>query len=71
LRKGGKFLFATDWEDYARQFEELISMPGFEAENNLRPSLPEPRPQTKYEKRGIRLGHKIHDFALLKGSDSA
>lgn len=58
LKPDGLFHFATDWAPYAEAVEELFSeIEGFEAVTA--PS----RPETKFERRGEKLGHKIFDLA--------
>ncbi len=65
LRAGGRLLFATDWEDYARQMWEVLDAeprlvnqagPGAAVER------PEWRRQTHFETRGQRLGHGVWDL---------
>lgn len=65
LKPGGILHLATDWEDYAMQMRELClaqstlgnlgGADGFHA----RPSW---RPETKFERRGERLGHGVWDL---------
>ncbi|HET6655135.1 MAG TPA: tRNA (guanosine(46)-N7)-methyltransferase TrmB, partial [Gammaproteobacteria bacterium] len=56
---------ATDWEDYAHQMLELLSTaPDF---TNLAASggfaeRPPYRPQTRFERRGMKLGHGVWDL---------
>jgi tRNA (guanine-N7-)-methyltransferase len=67
LRAGGTLHCATDWEPYAAQMLEVLSAepglrntaPGF-AE---RPAL---RPLTKFENRGLGLGHGVWDLVFEK-----
>jgi len=66
--KAGALLHAcTDWEDYARQMLEVFS-----AETALRNSAsgyadrPATRPQTKFERRGLGLGHRVWDLVFRK-----
>lgn len=67
LRAGGTLHCATDWEPYATQMLEVLSSepglrntaPGF-AE---RPAL---RPLTKFENRGLGLGHGVWDLVFEK-----
>ena len=49
---------ATDWQTYAEEIEDLFSsITQFK-------KIPAPlRPQTKFERRGIKLGHEIFDLA--------
>ncbi|MBL6690071.1 MAG: tRNA (guanosine(46)-N7)-methyltransferase TrmB [Pseudomonadales bacterium] len=60
LTHGGMIHFATDWEPYAEDVETLLeAYPDFQ-----RVDAPA-RPETKFERRGLRLGHKINDLAWL------
>jgi tRNA (guanine-N7-)-methyltransferase len=70
IKPGGYWHLATDWEEYAIQMMEVLS-----AESSLintgalaggyaeRPSY---RPVTKFENRGIRLGHGVWDLVFKK-----
>ena len=69
LRENGVFHLATDWEDYAEDMMEKLSLvPGFENEaGEYRFSdRPEYRPKTKFEGRGERLGHGVWDLLFVK-----
>lgn len=64
LRFGGRVHFATDMQDYAQQMLEALS-----GEALLRNVVsggfsprPESRPLTRFENRGIRLGHEVFDL---------
>jgi len=66
---GGVFHAATDWQDYARQMMEVLSAaPAFE--NTAGPGhyapRPEYRPLTKFEQRGLRLGHGVWDLVFRR-----
>lgn len=67
LKPGGYLHCATDWEEYAHQMLEVLS-----AEPTLVNSAegfaprPEYRPLTKFENRGIRLGHGVWDVIFRK-----
>lgn len=69
LSSGGVFHMATDWEDYALTAMNIIS-----ACPNLRNRFgdhcfaprPRERPQTKFERRGHRLGHGVWDLLFEK-----
>lgn len=67
LKPGGYFHCATDWEEYAHQMLEVLS-----AEPTLVNSAdgfaprPDYRPLTKFENRGIRLGHGVWDVIFRK-----
>jgi tRNA (guanine-N7-)-methyltransferase len=55
----GTLHIATDWDDYARHLKELFD------EDQSWESLTTPylqRPMSKYEARGLRLGHRVHEF---------
>ena len=55
---GGCLHLATDWVPYAEVMQEALQThPAFEF------SDPPRRPITKYEQRGLRLGHKVTDIA--------
>jgi tRNA (guanine-N7-)-methyltransferase len=66
---GALLHLATDWEPYAEHMLEVMSLSqGFV---NLSPSgnycdRPEWRPQTKYERRGERLGHQVRDLLFRR-----
>jgi tRNA (guanine-N7-)-methyltransferase len=70
LRPGGELALATDWEPYAQQMLELLSVhPRF---RNLAPGgtgyAPRPawRVPTRFERRGQRLGHGVRDLAFAR-----
>ena len=74
LKPGGLFHLATDWEDYARQMLEVVeSVPGWVnlAGAGCFSPRPESRPLTRFEQRGMRLGHGVWDLLLRKGEDQA
>jgi tRNA (guanine-N7-)-methyltransferase len=63
LAPGGILHAATDWEDYAGQIREVLQgCPG------LAPAPVAARPATKFELRGLQLGHKVHDFVFRRRS---
>ncbi|BBF83796.1 tRNA (guanine46-N7-)-methyltransferase [Aquitalea magnusonii] len=67
LKPGGYLHAATDWEDYAIQIMEVFS-----ANNDLANSAdgyaprPDYRPLTKFEARGIKLGHGVWDIIFRR-----
>ena len=70
LKPGGVFHLATDWEDYALHMAEVMqASPEFRslAEDGAAFS-PRPgfRPLTKFEQRGLRLGHGVWDLLYCK-----
>ena len=70
LQAGGYFHCATDWEEYAVQMVEVLAgCPLLEntsqAPDGFSPR-PEYRPQTKFETRGLRLGHGVWDVVFRR-----
>ncbi|WP_300456542.1 tRNA (guanosine(46)-N7)-methyltransferase TrmB [Accumulibacter sp.] len=71
LQAGGYLHCATDWEDYARQMLAVLS-----AEARLANTAPDyaprsdHRPQTKFEQRGLRLGHGVWDLVFVRKPES-
>ncbi|MEZ5454160.1 MAG: tRNA (guanosine(46)-N7)-methyltransferase TrmB [Thiothrix sp.] len=70
LRTGGVFHLATDWENYAEHMAQVL-----EASAEFRnlaaaepPYSPRPleRPLTKFENRGLKLGHGVWDLRYQK-----
>lgn len=67
LKTGGYIHVATDWEDYAIQILQVLSQ-----EPQLTNTAPDyaPRPQyrplTKFEQRGLKLGHGVWDLLFSK-----
>ncbi|MEZ5523547.1 MAG: tRNA (guanosine(46)-N7)-methyltransferase TrmB [Pseudomonadales bacterium] len=62
---GGVFHAATDWEPYAGYMLEVMAqVPGFKnlAASGLYSEKPDYRPETKFERRGERLGHGVWDL---------
>tara|TARA_B110000438_G_scaffold271986_1_gene290339 strand:- start:52 stop:729 length:678 start_codon:yes stop_codon:yes gene_type:complete len=58
LKKNGCINIATDWDDYAEQIIHVFNKSKlFKKTNNLRLNL-----ETKFERRGLKLGHKIQKF---------
>jgi tRNA (guanine-N7-)-methyltransferase len=67
LKAGAALHVATDWEDYARQILEVLSAEPT-LENTCERFAPRPawRPQTKFESRGLRLGHRVWDLLFRR-----
>lgn len=67
LKPGGYFHAATDWEDYAVQILEVLSG-NTDLENTADGYAPRPdyRPLTKFEARGIKLGHGVWDLVFRR-----
>ena len=63
---------ATDWQDYAQRIMEVLSAEPLLV-NTANGFAPRPawRPQTKFEARGLRLGHRVWDVIFRRrASDS-
>ncbi len=67
LKPGGYFHCATDWEEYAQQMLDVLSAEPtlVNASEGFAPR-PEYRPLTKFENRGLRLGHGVWDVIFRK-----
>ncbi|PXX81282.1 tRNA (guanosine(46)-N7)-methyltransferase TrmB [Rivihabitans pingtungensis] len=67
IKPGGYLHLATDWEDYAIQMLEVLSQEAT-LENTADGYAPRPdyRPLTKFEQRGLRLGHGVWDLVFRK-----
>ena len=67
LKSGGYLHCATDWQEYA---EQMLAVLGAEPalENTATTYAPRPdyRPQTKFEARGLRLGHGVWDLLFRR-----
>ncbi len=67
LKPGGYLHVATDWQDYAEQVLAVLSAEPL-LENTVADYAPRPayRPLTKFEKRGINLGHGVWDLFFMR-----
>lgn len=67
IAPGGYVHCATDWQDYAEQMLEVLSAEPTLA-NTADGYAPRPayRPVTKFENRGIKLGHGVWDLVFQK-----
>jgi tRNA (guanine-N7-)-methyltransferase len=67
LKHGGYIHAATDWENYAGQILEVLSNEP-QLANTAVDYAPRPdyRPLTKFEQRGLRLGHGVWDLVFQK-----
>jgi len=67
LKPGGYIHVATDWQDYAEQVLAVLNaeplLENTAADYALRPEY---RPLTKFEQRGIRLGHDVWDLVFRR-----
>ncbi len=66
-RRGAYVHVATDWQDYAEQVLAVLSAEPL-LENTATDYAPRPdyRPLTKFEKRGINLGHGVWDLVFRR-----
>jgi tRNA (guanine-N7-)-methyltransferase len=65
LAPGGLLHLATDWEGYAEHMWDVLdATPGLANRAGRRGHVPRPdwRPETHFEKRGLKLGHGVHDL---------
>ena len=71
LQPDGYIHVATDWEDYAAQILQTLSHQP-QLINSATDYAPRPdyRPLTKFEQRGIKLGHRVWDMIFYKKSES-
>ena len=69
LKPGGRWLLATDWENYAEQMLEVLNahaaFQNSSADNSFTPR-PIERPHTRFEARGIKRGHGVWDLCFIK-----
>ena len=67
LAPGGYLHCATDWEEYAQQMLEVLSAEP-QLANTADGYAPKPdyRPLTKFENRGIKLGHGVWDLVFRR-----
>ena len=67
LKSGGYLHLATDWENYAEQMLQVLSTTSG-LTNTAQDYAPRPeyRPQTKFEQRGLRLGHGVRDLLFRR-----
>ncbi|MBI5626149.1 MAG: tRNA (guanosine(46)-N7)-methyltransferase TrmB [Nitrosomonadales bacterium] len=67
LKPGGYIHVATDWQDYAEQVLSVLCAEPL-LENTAADYAPRPayRPLTKFEQRGLRLGHGVWDLVFRR-----
>ena len=67
LAPGGSLHCATDWQDYAEQMLAVLgACPGLVNTADGYAPRPEIRPLTKFEARGLNLGHGVWDLVFTK-----
>lgn len=67
LKPGGYLHLATDWQPYAEQMLQVLSQERA-LHNTAADYAPRPayRPETKFERRGLKLGHGVWDLVFKK-----
>ena len=67
LEPGGYLHIATDWQEYAEQILQVLSAEPLLANTaesySVRPAY---RPRTKFEERGLKLGHDVWDIIFRR-----
>jgi tRNA (guanine-N7-)-methyltransferase len=75
LRAGGRLLLATDWAPYAEHMRQVLdacplleplATGGADGTVGEPPGEPVGRAQTRFERRGLRLGHQVSDLAYRR-----
>jgi len=69
LKANGTVHMATDWPDYADHMLDVMEhADGFTNDAGPGQWTPRPawRPETKFERRGLRLGHPVHDLVFTR-----
>jgi tRNA (guanine-N7-)-methyltransferase len=67
MKRGASVHVATDWEDYAHQILAVLAAePALENTATGFAPHPQSRPQTKFERRGVGLGHRVWDAVFRR-----
>ena len=67
IAPGGYLHCATDWQPYAEQMLEVLSAtPALRNTSDAYAAKPAWRPQTKFERRGLNLGHGVWDLVFQR-----
>ena len=67
MKPGAYLHVATDWEDYAEHILATLSAdPAFQNTADGYAPRPAYRPQTKFESRGLKLGHEVWDIVFRR-----
>ena len=64
LQAGGIFHIATDWQGYAEHIHDILAQSTDFTICDNNPLLT--RSHTRFEQRGLRLGHQLYDFVLQR-----
>ena len=71
LARGGYIHVATDWQDYAEHVLQVLSAtPGLANTAEAYAPRPATRPETKFERRGLKLGHGVWDIVFTRSADA-
>ena len=69
IAPGGYLHCATDWQDYAEQMLAVLAAePGLQNSAEGYAPRPDWRPLTKFENRGLKLGHGVWDLVFTRKS---
>ena len=72
IAPGGYLHLATDWEPYAEQMRQVLGAEPMLSNASIHPEgwadKPHYRPLTKFENRGLRLGHGVWDLVFHTAS---
>jgi len=72
LKHGAYIHIATDWEEYAQQILSVLSAePLLDNTGIGYAERPDYRPLTKFEQRGIKLGHVVRDLIFRRNDNPA
>ena len=67
IAAGGYIHCATDWQDYAEQMLQVLGdEPALRNTAEGYAPRPDYRPVTKFENRGLKLGHGVWDLVFVK-----
>jgi tRNA (guanine-N7-)-methyltransferase len=70
IKPGGYLHLATDWQPYSEQMMQVVSAEPLLKNTATDPSgfaeKPAYRPLTKFENRGLKLGHGVWDLVFTK-----
>ena len=67
LEQGGYLHVATDWQEYAEHVLEVLgATPGLRNTAESFAPRPATRPETKFERRGLKLGHGVWDIMFTR-----
>jgi tRNA (guanine-N7-)-methyltransferase len=69
LKAGGTLHIATDWANYAGHIDDVLGNSGLFRCDERREhdgDAPLNRPETKFERRGLRKGHRIWDWRFIR-----